>query len=76
MVGDFWELAILPALEGGMAAVRLNRYRFACPDPGVAVEIHGLEPDKEIPEAFGVRAGFGLIQGWLRGPLPRQHDPE
>ena len=34
MDGDSWELDILPALEGGMAAVWLNRYRLACLDPG------------------------------------------
>ena len=57
MVGDSWENDVLPALEGGMAGVWLNRYRVTCPDPGLAVEIHGLEPVREILRFIGVEAG-------------------
>ena len=59
MVGDSWENDIRPALEGGMAAVWLNRYRLACPDSGHAVEIHGLEPVRDILEVLGVETNEG-----------------
>ena len=59
MVGDSWENDVLPALEGGMAGVWLNRYRVTCPDPGLAVEIHRLEPVRDILEILGVETGKG-----------------
>ena len=59
MVGDSWENDILGALGSGMAAVWLNRYRLTCPDPGLAVEIRGLEPVGDILEVLGVQAGRG-----------------
>lgn len=54
MIGDSWENDVLPALGSGMAAVWLNRYRRACPDPGLAVEIRRLEPVGAILEILGV----------------------
>ena len=59
MVGDSWQNDVRPALEGGMAAVWLNRYRLTCPEPGLAVEIHGLEPVRDILEVLGVETGEG-----------------
>ena len=55
MVGDSWENDILGALGSGMAAVWLNRYRLTCPDPGLAVEIRGLEPVGDVLEILGVQ---------------------
>ena len=57
MVGDSWENDILGALGSGMAAVWLNRYRLTCPDPGLAVEIRGLEPVGDLLEVLGVPTG-------------------
>ena len=57
MVGDSWENDILGALGSGMAAVWLNRYRLTCPDPGLAVEIRGLEPVGDVLEVLGVQTG-------------------
>ena len=59
MIGDSWENDILGALGSGMAAVWLNRYRLTCPDPGLAVEIRGLEPVGEILRVLGVPASRG-----------------
>ena len=59
MVGDSWEVDVLPALGSGMAAVWLNRYRLTCPDAGLAVEIRGLEPVEDILEVLGVQADRG-----------------
>ncbi len=56
MVGDSWENDILGALGSSMAAVWLNRYRLTCPDPGLAVEINGLEPVGETLRILGVPA--------------------
>ncbi len=57
MVGDSWEKDVLGALGGGLRAVWLNRYRFSCPDPGVAVEIRRLWPVEDALVALDVRAG-------------------
>ena len=57
VVGDSWENDVLGALASGMAAVWLNRYRLACPDPGLAVEIGGLEPVGDMLGILGVQAG-------------------
>ena len=57
MVGDSWENDILAALRSGLAAVWLNRYRQPCPEPGLAVEIRGLEPVGDTLKILGVEAG-------------------
>ena len=59
MIGDSWENDVLPALGSGMAAVWLNRYRRACPDPGLAIEIRGLQPLEDILEILGVKTRQG-----------------
>ena len=59
MLGDSWENDILGALESGLAAVWLNRYGRTCPEPGLAVEIHGLEPVGDIVEVIGVTTDQG-----------------
>ena len=55
MVGDSWENDVLGALESGMAAVWLNRYRRDCPDPSRAVEVGSLEPVDRILRALRVQ---------------------
>ena len=57
MVGDSWENDVVAALKSGMAAVWLNRYRLTCPEPGLAVEIRGLEPVGDTLKVLGVEAG-------------------
>lgn len=59
MIGDSWDNDVLPALKSGMGAVWLNRYRRACPDPGLAVETHELEPLGDILEILGVETHQG-----------------
>lgn len=59
MIGDSWENDVLPALGSGMAAVWLNRYRRACPDPGLAVETRRLEPLGDILKILGVETHQG-----------------
>ncbi len=59
MIGDSWENDVLPALGIGMAAVWLNRYRRTCPEPGLAVEIRGLEAVGDVLEILGVEARQG-----------------
>ena len=59
MVGDSWENDVLPALGSGIGAVWLNRYRRACPDPGLAIEIRGLQPLEDILEILGVETRQG-----------------
>ena len=56
MVGDSWEKDVLGALGSGLRAVWLNRYRVTCPDPGLALEIRGLEPTEDVLVALGVQA--------------------
>ena len=56
MVGDSWENDVLPALRSGMVAVWLNRYRLSCPEPGLAVEVRGLEPVGNILKILGIKA--------------------
>ena len=56
MVGDSWDKDVLGALESGLHAVWLNRYRVSCPDPELAVEIRGLEPMEDVLVALGVQA--------------------
>lgn len=57
MVGDSWENDVLPALGIGMAAAWLNRYQRTCPEPGLAVEIRGLEPLGDVLAILGVECG-------------------
>ncbi|MCY3820589.1 MAG: HAD family hydrolase [Gammaproteobacteria bacterium] len=59
MVGDSWENDVLPAHKNGMAAVWLNRYRRTCPDPGLAIEIHELDPVGNILEILGFETPQG-----------------
>ena len=54
MVGDSWENDVLPAVRIGMATIWLNRYRRTCPEPGLAVEIRGLEPLDDVMETLGI----------------------
>ena len=42
-----------------MAAVWLDRCRLTCPNPGVAVEIRGLEPIKDVLWVLGVQGDPG-----------------
>ena len=56
MVGDSWEKDILGALECGMDAVWLNRYRVTCPEPGLVAEIRSLAPVADMLATLCVEA--------------------
>lgn len=48
MIGDSWEHDVLGAIDSGLDAIWLNRYRRTCPDPSLAVEIRGFEPVEDV----------------------------
>ena len=48
MIGDSWDNDVLGAVGCGLPAIWLNRYRRACPDPLLAVEINGFEPVEDV----------------------------
>ena len=54
MIGDSWENDVLGAIESGLSAIWLNRYRRTCPDPSLAVEINGFEPVEMVLNALTI----------------------
>ena len=54
MIGDSWENDVLGAIESGLSAIWLNRYRRTCPDPSLAAEINGFEPVEMVLNALTI----------------------